>query len=308
MKIAIVKDYSSKYDPADWCNVYSEIFQKNGVETEILDFSIEDWIDEIIKRRHYNALLWRVWHRPDDLHEAKTKIALIERECNLRCFPSSSNLWSYNDKERQFYLSRFYNFPMPRTLVSRNKDEAVAFAISAGFPLVLKAPFGACGENIWLLRNMASLMSYLEAIFSSQGMALYDPITRLRGVVYLQEYIKSIRDLRIITVGNEVALAFWRKSEGWKHNISLGASIEVEGIPEKAINLALTAAKKIDFPWCAFDFIENNDNLILLEFSVQFGFSSPNKYTHLFGDWDGKVLSKQVDYIIKYLTYEKKNQ
>jgi len=300
--VAIAKDDSRKFDPVDWWVVYKDQLSLQGVSAESIDLSCDKWLT-YLQSLAPRALLWRVWHRPDDLRDALTKIYICERDLGIQCFPGSNDLWSYNDKVRQLYLARKHGIQIPKTIATRSIDEARKFVTEIGYPVVSKAPMGACGTNITLINSPYEFEKHLEKVFSLNGLELYDPIERQRGIIYLQRFHQIDRDLRIITVGTDVVLAFWRKSSNWRHNISQGAKIDPSRIPSIPIQMCLRIAELLMFPWCAFDIIESEGQFLLLEFSVQFGFSSPPEYERHFGSWDGGVLRRQADLVARKLGY-----
>jgi glutathione synthase/RimK-type ligase-like ATP-grasp enzyme len=299
-RVALIRDNSSRFDPDDWCNVYRAALDGCGVPSVIIDLDCDDWFD-VISAPAPSALLWRVWHRPDDRLDALTKISVIEEDLGIPCFPSSRALWSYDDKIRQLYIARRLKFPMPRTIATRIPSEAITFATTCGFPIVAKAASGACGDNVWLLQDTAELDIHLTQVFSESGLPLADPIQRQRKIVYLQEYIACDRDLRIVVVDCESVLAFWRVGAGWRHNVSRGAAIVTADVPVAARAFAVLATQRLDFPWCAFDLVVAKDRLLLLEFSVQFGFSAPKKYAEKFGSWNGGILHRQALQVARWL-------
>ncbi|OGJ15388.1 hypothetical protein A3K73_07985 [Candidatus Pacearchaeota archaeon RBG_13_36_9] len=297
MIIGIVKDESEKYDGYNWHDVYKREFEKLGDEATLLDFKKIDWLEQIKKIRP-SLIIWRAWHRPDDREDAKIKIQLIEKLLKIPIFPNWEMYSSYDNKIMQHTLLKELGFPIPKTWIFRDKNDAIEFGKTANFPLVSKCSEGACGDNVKLIRDREELQSHIEEAFSDEGIKTYFPWVRQRGYVYLQEYIKSDKDLRIIVIGNKVELAFWRENKNsWKHNIAGGGSINLENVPERAKMVALELTKKLNFHWCALDIIMKEDNPLILEFSSIFGFSRAGHYKSYFGSPNANVLSKQVKYL-----------
>ena len=151
---------------------------------------------------------------------------------------------SYDNKIMQHTLLKEFGFPIPKTWIFRNKRDAIEFSKTAELPLLSKCSEGACGDNVNLIEGREELQNYIEKAFSDEGIKTYFPWIRQRGYIYLQEYIESDKDLRIIVIGNKVELAFWRENkESWKHNIAGGGSINPAGIPEEAKIIALELTK-----------------------------------------------------------------
>jgi len=299
-RIAVVQDQSHFYDVDRWSTTYSHILDHlPGVVAHTVDLDCADWLKRLDDVAPH-ALLWRVWHRPDDLQDARTKIGFLERYRGIECFPSTRDLWAYDEKVRQLLLASEHGWPMPPTVVTRRKEDVRRFVGEVGLPLVAKAASGAMGQNVWLLRTAEDLDRHLMHVFSEAGLRLADPASRpQRNLVYLQQFVPARRDLRIVLVGDRVALAFWRSGAGWKHNVSAGARIEPKEIPAAPMELAKKISRALRFPWCAVDLIVQAGQPLLLEFSVQFGFSSPRQYETHFGSWDGGVLRLQAEAVAR---------
>ena len=299
-RVIIGQDFSSLYDPYDWCDIYKQRFLENKISAEIIDLRSSDWFESVVACKP-EAFLWRVWHRPNDLEDSLSKIGILEQFEEMLTFPSAISLWSYNNKIRQHYLLKSFNVPTPRAVVTRNKAEAEYFLNQFEYPVVLKASEGACGQNVELIMSREDGKQLLEQIFSSVGYMCGNPPSLIHGIIYLQEFLTDSKDIRLITIGDTVAATFCRKSSNWRHNVSLGAQIEAISPPQFAIDIAHKISTELSLPWCAFDFLLKEGSIFLLEFSVQFGFSNPSLYTQQFGRWDAWILDKQVDLISRII-------
>lgn len=297
MIVGIVKDESEKYDGYNWHDIYKDEFEKLENKVVLLDFKEIDWFEQV-KKAMPTLIMWRAWHRPDDRDDAKIKIQLIEKLLKIPIFPNWEMYSSYDNKIMQYTLLETLGFSIPKTWIFRNKEDALKFSELAEFPLVSKCSEGACGDNTNLIHDKEDLQKYIEKAFSEEGIETYFPWIRQRGYVYFQEYIKSDKDLRIITIGNKVELAFWRKNkQSWKHNIAGGGNIDPENIPEEARKIALELTKKLNFHWCAVDIIMKEGKPLILEFSSIFGFSRTGHYEEYFGSPNANILKKQVKYL-----------
>lgn len=299
MMIGIVKDESEKYDGYNWHDAYAEEFKRLGDEIVFFDFKKSDWLEQI-KKFDPNLIMWRAWHRPDDRDDARIKIQLIEKLLKIPIFPNWEMYSSYDNKIMQHMLLKEFGFPIPKTWIFRSKEEALDFSEVAKFPIVSKCSEGACGDNVHLLENKEALKEHINNAFSEEGIKTYFPWIKQKGYVYLQEFIKSDKDLRIITIGDKIELAFWRENKNsWKHNIAGGGNINLINIPEKAKKIVLELAQRLRFHWCAFDIIMRDDEPLILEFSSIFGFSKSGHYEKFFGSPNAFILKKQAEYLHK---------
>lgn len=297
MKVGLVLDKSGKYDGYNWHDVYAKEFKNLGDDIVFLDFKKEDWLEQI-KILKPDIMMWRAWHRPDDRDDAKIKIQLIEKILKIPIFPNWNMYSSYDNKIMQHSILKEFGFPIPKTRIFRDKNEALDFIKEAEFPLVSKCSEGACGDNIHLIENEEELRNYIERAFNEEGIKTYFPWIKQKGYVYLQEFIKSDKDLRIIMIGDKIELAFWRENKNsWKHNIARGGNINPENIPGEAKKIALELSKKLNFHWCALDIIMKDNKSLILEFSPIFGFSRSGHYEKYFGSPNAFILKKQAEYL-----------
>lgn len=297
MKVGLVKDESEKYDGYNWHDVYAKEFKSLGDEVVFLDFKKRDWLNQVETHKP-DLIMWRAWHRPDDRDNARAKIQIIERFFNIPIFPNWDMYYSYDNKIIQNFILNKLKFSIPETWIFYDKNEALSFVNKAKFPLVSKCSEGACGDNVYLIKNQGELKNYIEECFSEEGTNTYFPWVRQKGYVYLQEFIEGDRDLRIITIGDKVELAFWRENKNsWKHNIAGGGSIDPGDIPKEAKSISLDLARKLRFHWCAFDIILKEDKPLILEFSSIFGFSRSGHYENFFGSPNAFILKKQAEYL-----------
>ena len=144
---------------------------------------------------------------------------------------------------------------MPKTWIFRKKQEALAFTEQTKFPVVSKCSEGACGDNVRLIETKQELKDHIEKAFSERGIQTYFEWINQKGYVYLQEYLPCDKDLRIITVGHRIELAFWRENEkSWKHNIrqnsDLGEGVKklISGFPKDAHPMATLSSANMA-PW-----------------------------------------------------------
>lgn len=304
MKIGLVKDESEKYDGYNWHDAYAKEFEALGDEVIFLDFKKINWMEQVESNKP-DLIMWRAWHRPDDRDNAKAKIQIIERFFKIPIFPNWDMYYSYDNKITQYFILKKLKFPTPKTWIFYDKTEALNFIDRAEFPLVSKCSEGACGDNVNLIKNKKDLRSYIEKAFSEDGIKTYFKWIRQKGYVYLQEFIETDKDLRIITIGDKVELSFWRENKNsWKHNISRGGSINPKEIPEEAKKIALNLAEKLNFHWCAFDIILKGNKPLILEFSSIFGFSRSGQYENFFGSPNAFILKKQAEYLHKSFSNE----
>ena len=127
-------------------------------------------------------------------------------------FPSYHNYKCVQDKIKQTALFDLLEIPHPITRVFYGKRQKSKIHNYFKFPFIAKIPRGsAMGRGVYLIRNLEDLLSYCS----------------LTTVAYIQEYIPSDRDIRVVVIGNEIVHAYWRIAppDDFRSNVAVGATI-----------------------------------------------------------------------------------
>ncbi len=141
--------------------------------------------------------------------------------------------------------------PTPKTYFAFSSEEAMNLINKVGYPLVIKPVIGSWGRGILPLRDKDTTEAIIEMRDIEDGS--HDRI------YYLQEMIdRPPRDIRAITVGDQLVAAMYRKSEGdFKTNIALGAEPELCPITSELENLCIKASKAVGGGILGIDLMED---------------------------------------------------
>ncbi|TLY03203.1 MAG: RimK family alpha-L-glutamate ligase [Thaumarchaeota archaeon] len=102
-------------------------------------------------------------------------------------------------------LLRKHNVPTPKTYFSFSSDAALETLDKEGYPLVIKPITGSWGRGVMALKDRDTADAIVEVRELSDG-----PLDR---IYYLQEMVRRPpRDIRAITVGEQVIAAMYRTS------------------------------------------------------------------------------------------------
>lgn len=175
-----------------------------------------------------------------------------------KTFPSYHTYKCVQDKIKQTALLNLLKIPHPTTRVFYGNRQKKAILDHFEFPFIAKIPRGsAMGRGVYLIKNQEDLHSYCN----------------LSTPAYVQEYLPSGRDMRIVIIGNEIAHAYWRIApEGeFRSNVAVGATISLAPIPQKALDLALDTARMCQWNDVGIDILEHNDKLYILEANMKYG-------------------------------------
>lgn len=174
-------------------------------------------------------------------------------------FPSFHTYCCAQDKIKQNTLFEMLDIPRPRTRVffgKRWRDKALS---QFDFPFVAKVPRGsALGRGVFLIKGPAGLDAYREQISTA---------------AYLQEYLPADRDIRVVVIGGEPVLAYWRiVPEGdFRGNVGAGGQIALEPVPAEAVDLAVRTARACRWDDVGMDILPSGGRFYVLEGNMKYG-------------------------------------
>ena len=175
-----------------------------------------------------------------------------------KTFPSYHTYKCVQDKIMQTALFDLLELPHPRTRVFYGKRQKKTISDHFEFPFIAKIPRGsAMGRGVFLVHNTGDLDDYLQQT----------------DVAYIQQYLPVSRDMRIVIIGQRIVHAYWRiaaKNE-FRTNISLGGTVCLDPVPEKARELALLTAGACGWDDVGIDICEFNNQLYVLEGNMKYG-------------------------------------
>ena len=238
------------------------------------------------------------WGQLSDHHQlAKTILPIIEREMKVKCFPNINTWWHFDDKIRQYYLLKFYNFPIIESWVFWDHKEALDWIQTAKYPLVFKLKSGAGSENVILIQDKNHAKTIVNLMFRD-GVKLgripdksnirykhFDIKKEVRRIartgkrkllstdvdsfwqieknyVFFQKFLpKNDYDTRVTVIGDR-AIAFRRFTRDGDFRASGSGKIDYEkgGIDLSMIKKAFEVSQKLKFQSMAYDFIYNENH------------------------------------------------
>lgn len=173
-------------------------------------------------------------------------------------FPSYHTYKCVQDKIKQTAMFDILKIPHPRTKVYYGKRSKSNILDDFQFPFIAKIPRkSAMGRGVFLIRSVEELMSYCKFVTPA----------------YIQEYLPIDRDMRIVIIGKKVVHAYWRiaKPGEFRTNVAVGASICLDSVPTKALDLALETAHKCQWDDVGIDICTHNGRFFVLEANMKYG-------------------------------------
>lgn len=177
---------------------------------------------------------------------------------DIKTFPGYNNYKYAQDKIKQTALFKLLKLPHPFTKVFYGKRQQSKIIDFFSYPFIAKIPRGsAMGKGVFLINNSEDLKEYLTQ----------------SKVAYIQEYLKTDRDMRIVVIGGKIVHSYWRiaQNNSFKTNLSAGGKISLSPLPEAAKELALKIAIECKWDDVGIDIIENDGKYYVLEGNFRYG-------------------------------------
>ncbi len=173
-------------------------------------------------------------------------------------FPSFHTYKFVQDKIKQTAIFKMLKIPHPHTKVFYGKRQKQNILNYFKFPFIAKQPRNSSmGRKVFLIKNSKELFNYLLNPWPA----------------YIQEYLPVDRDIRVIIIGKEIVLSYFRisKQGEFRSNVSLGGQIDFSCLPEKALDIALDAAHKCGWNDVGMDIIEYQNKFYVIEANMKYG-------------------------------------
>ncbi|MCX6811419.1 MAG: RimK family alpha-L-glutamate ligase, partial [Candidatus Berkelbacteria bacterium] len=138
--------------------------------------------------------------------------------------------------------------PIPITIQPLNMTDVKTQAKILGFPLIVKKQMSSKGRGVMLAKNYKEL----KRIIKNEDLSL----------LFLQQYIPSNFDIRVLVLGNKTLGAMKRtaKKGDFRSNVAQGGTAEVYPLNKKIISLAISAAKASGNEFAGVDIMIDSKN------------------------------------------------
>lgn len=207
---------------------YEAACRELGVPYTVLDVTDPDWMAEA---RNDPGVVF--FFRPfvitsfgRALYEERA--FFLEQVLHKNLFPRYAAIWPYESKRRCAMLLEASGIPHPRTWSFFSAAQAMRFLADASYPLVFKTDLGAEAYGVRILFSRKEGAAMVRRCFG-RGVrcSVYDPRDRNRGQALFQEYLRDVREWRVIRIGDSY-FAYEKGKEGHFHS---GSKITLFGAP-----------------------------------------------------------------------------
>lgn len=196
--------------------------------------------------KHYNV--YRFTDYTHILHHITTQ---LEFQGN-QVFPPSHEAVLWENKAYMHKLFKLTGVNQPRTTVFDSFDELLG--ASPEFPYLIKAEHSCSSEGLYRISSWGDLAELITD----------DEYNRKNRHIIVQELIDMRKDLRVVLVGNEIVLHYWRINTGatWQPtSTSHGSEVDFDFFPEQWRGHMMDTFKSLKITTGAFDIIWRNDDL-----------------------------------------------
>ncbi len=214
-----------------------------GVRPNFSDYSFKD--AELIRKA-------------EKIYYPTTFYAELFDSIGKKTFPCYHTYKCVQDKIKQTALFNLLEISHPKTRVFYGKRQKGTICNHFKFPFIAKIPRGsAMGRGVFLIQSKDDLEAYLN----------------LTTPAYIQEYLPSDRDMRVIIIGTKVVHAYWRiaTANEFRSNIAMGAKVSLKPVPEEVIDLAFHTAKSCRWDDVGIDICSYKGKYYVLEANMKYG-------------------------------------
>ena len=320
MRIAIIK---SSIGIQDFTHRWIDFCRLRSIDFEV--YEIRNRLN-LAELSGFDIVLWHVSHANYFDKRYGYDILRSLELSDIDVFPSSKDLWLFDNKLSQFIALRLLDISTPASEIIFELGEALDFANKAKYPFVFKLKGGASSSNVRLVRNKA--MAYYLALrcfsfgfrpFNRLGIFLvslksittgrfnlkkllvdlikiivpskYERLAgREKGYFYVQEFIaNNTSDIRVIVI-NSRAFAIRRYVRPGDFRASGSGLIDYssESIDLRCVELAFEVSRRAGFTCMGYDFVFGaNGEPVIIEMSYGF---APLPYRDCPGFWDESLI------------------
>lgn len=267
MKFSIAKAYNGVH------RKYKKYLEEFGHKVKYFDIDGANWLDNVLNSKG-DVYIWNADDKYSNYRLILDRVYFVEKYLGKRFFPNFDMYYIFNDKIKQYNILKYLNIPQIETFVTYNKGKALQKAEKANYPVVLKDAHSCEGKGVFKIETKEELIKMIEKIFSPSGFNRSKRFCYIKDYLYLQKFIPDLsKDLRVVTIGDKIAAAYWRISPKgeWKTNLGSGGTVSYSNIPQKALDTCLYISKKMGYDWMSYDCIIRNGKVYIGEFSCNFG-------------------------------------
>ena len=224
-----------------------ESAKKNGIDIEMVDCK-KLFVDLNKNTHNFQTVLQRCVSYYRNIHSTATLEGLGARVVNSL----NTGILAGNKLFTHMLLQKA-GVPTPDATIAFSKEAAMEALEKNGYPKVIKPTVGSWGRMVSKLNDRDSAESVIES-----RETMY-PIYQIH---FLEEFVqRPPRDIRAIVIGDKVAGAIYRITDGvnWKTNTHLGGSAETCEVTNEMEDICIKAKNTVQGEIVGVDLMESDD-------------------------------------------------
>jgi len=199
MKVGLLLNSNNKLN--SYSEKYMELLKKNSIPFILIDPNSNILFEEIKSCTH---LLFRHSQGDTDIKIYESIFNIANNIFHINCYPNFETYWQYEDKIKEYYLLKSYNFPIIDSFIFWNYDPAEAFLTNANFPIVAKLPKGASSSNVVIVNSFKDGKKIINQVFNkgvkTSGLKSNSNLASITKTGF-KKYIKSFLKSNLISIG-----------------------------------------------------------------------------------------------------------
>lgn len=148
MKTGVLLNSNNRLTP--YSEKFLTILRDNNVPHSLIDPSSKTLLNDLKECSH---LVFHHSQGDTDLKIYETIYNIANKVYGIKCMPEFDAFWQYEDKIKEYYLLKSYDFPIVDSWVFWNCEQADSFLEEASYPIVAKLPKGAASSNVVLVNS-----------------------------------------------------------------------------------------------------------------------------------------------------------
>jgi glutathione synthase/RimK-type ligase-like ATP-grasp enzyme len=296
-----------------------------GISYKIVNCYSSDIIREL---SDCDALMWHFNHKSPKASKFAKQLLFSIQSSGKKVFPDYNTVWHFDDKVGQKYLLEAISAPMAPAYAFYSKREALEWANQTNYPKVFKLRNGAGSDNVRLVRSRGQAKRLINKAFN-RGFKQYRALDNLKeryrkyqlgkttfwdvtkgiirlvhtteysrvggrevGYIYFQDFIPgNDHDIRVVVIEDKAfAIKRMVRKNDFRASGSGNILYDKHLFDNETIKLAFDLAAKLQTQCVAFDFVKDNNVMLLVE--ISYGFS-PNGYDPCPGFWEKDLTWKE---------------
>ena len=181
MKVGLLLNSNNRL--CSYSEKYKDLLEKNKIAFDLIDPNSATLFDDIKECSH---LLFRHTQGDTDKLVYEAIFHLAQNIYKVKCWPNFETYWPYEDKIKEYYLLKSYDFPIIKSNIFWNYEPAENFLKSVQLPVVAKLPKGAGSSNVVIVKSVSDGQKIIRQVFG-KGVKTY----RLKSSSNLSSFKRS---------------------------------------------------------------------------------------------------------------------